>query len=51
IPAEIQEAPNNPFSKANKRKWDDVALEEQESLLVLLDSDLTEEDSGDITYE
>ncbi|CAM9735234.1 unnamed protein product [Bubo scandiacus] len=51
VPKEIRESPINPSNKATKRKWDDVALEEQESLLVLLGRDLPEEDSEDPTYE
>ncbi|XP_053906015.1 uncharacterized protein LOC128849239 isoform X2 [Cuculus canorus] len=50
-PKEILEALINPCSKANKRKRDDVALEEQESWLVLLERDLPEDDSEDSTYE
>ncbi|KFQ33976.1 hypothetical protein N331_03896, partial [Merops nubicus] len=51
IPAEIREALINPFNKANKRKRDDVALEEQESWLVVLERELLEDDSEDPTYE
>ncbi|KFW86586.1 hypothetical protein N305_11888, partial [Manacus vitellinus] len=51
IPAEILEAPINPSSKASKRKRDDVALEEQESWFVVLERDLPEDDSEDLTYE
>ncbi|KFO93914.1 hypothetical protein N320_01479, partial [Buceros rhinoceros silvestris] len=51
IPAEIQEALISPFSKANKRKRDAAALEEQQSCLALLERDLLEDDSEDITYE
>ncbi|KFP20446.1 hypothetical protein Z169_10176, partial [Egretta garzetta] len=51
IPTEIREALINPFNKANKRKRDDVALEEQESWLVVLERDLPENDSDDLTYE
>ncbi|KFP04445.1 hypothetical protein N300_11676, partial [Calypte anna] len=47
-PAEIREALISPFTKANKRKRDDVALEEQESWL---QRDLPEDDSADLTYE
>ncbi|XP_050766629.1 uncharacterized protein LOC127025613 [Gymnogyps californianus] len=51
MPKEILEALINPSNKANKRKRDDVALEEQESWLVVLERDLPEDDSEDITYE
>ncbi|KFQ94362.1 hypothetical protein Y956_16371, partial [Nipponia nippon] len=51
IPAEIREALINPSSKANKRKRDDVALEEQESWLVVLERDLPEDDPEDTVYE
>ncbi|KFU92518.1 hypothetical protein M959_10019, partial [Chaetura pelagica] len=51
VPAEVREALINPSSKASKRKRDDVALEEQESWLVVLERDLPEEDSEDLTYE
>ncbi|KFP89640.1 hypothetical protein N311_12104, partial [Apaloderma vittatum] len=51
IPAEIREALINPFNKANKRKWGDVALEEQDSWLTLLERDLPEDDSEDLTYK
>ncbi|XP_009327353.1 PREDICTED: uncharacterized protein LOC103921160 [Pygoscelis adeliae] len=51
MPKEIREALINPSSKANKRKRDDVALEEQESWLVVLERDLPEDDSEDITYQ
>ncbi|KAK4808028.1 hypothetical protein QYF61_017048 [Mycteria americana] len=50
VPKEIREALINPSNKANKRKRDDVALEEQESWLVILERDLPEDDSEDITY-
>ncbi|XP_064493588.1 uncharacterized protein LOC135403454 [Pseudopipra pipra] len=50
-PREILEAPINPSSKASKRKRDDVALEEQESWFVVLERDLPEDDSEDLTYE
>ncbi|KAJ7422545.1 hypothetical protein WISP_37416 [Willisornis vidua] len=50
-PREILEALVNPFSKASKRKRDDVALEEQESWFEVLERDLPEDDSGDSTYE
>ncbi|XP_032567591.1 uncharacterized protein LOC116798987 [Chiroxiphia lanceolata] len=50
-PREILEAPINPSSKASKRKRDDVALEEQESWFVVLEKDLPEDDSEDLTYE
>ncbi|KFQ11496.1 hypothetical protein N330_11547, partial [Leptosomus discolor] len=49
IPAEIQEALINPSHKASKRKQDDIALDEQE--LVLLGRDLLEDDPADVTYE
>ncbi|KFV74084.1 hypothetical protein N308_15659, partial [Struthio camelus australis] len=49
--AEIRETLINPSSKANKRKRDDVALEEQESWVVVLEKDLPEDDSEDVTYE
>ncbi|XP_010114165.1 PREDICTED: uncharacterized protein LOC104476154, partial [Chlamydotis macqueenii] len=51
MPKEIREALINPSNKANKRKRDDVALEEQESWLVVLERDLPEDDSEDVTYE
>ncbi|KFO09123.1 hypothetical protein N312_13434, partial [Balearica regulorum gibbericeps] len=51
IPTEIREALINPSNKANKRKRDDVSLEEQESWLVILEKDLPEDDSEDLTYE
>ncbi|KGL93282.1 hypothetical protein N301_01436, partial [Charadrius vociferus] len=51
IPAEIQEAPITPSNRANKRKRDDVALEEQETLLVVLERDLPDDDPEDLTYE
>ncbi|KFV48847.1 hypothetical protein N328_01216, partial [Gavia stellata] len=51
IRAEIREALINPSHKANKRKRDDVALEEQESWFVVLERDLPEDDSEDIPYE
>ncbi|KAM6040160.1 uncharacterized protein LJ206_020299 [Theristicus caerulescens] len=51
MPKEIREALINPSSKANKRKRDDVALEEQESWLVVLERDLPEDDPEDTAYE
>ncbi|KGL74816.1 hypothetical protein N309_07270, partial [Tinamus guttatus] len=48
---EIREALINPSNKGNKRKRDDVALEEQESWVVVLEKDLLEDDSEDVTYE
>ncbi|XP_054038306.1 uncharacterized protein LOC128900811 [Rissa tridactyla] len=51
VPKEIREGGISPSKKANKRKRDDVALEEQESLLVVLERDLPEHDSDDPTYE
>ncbi|KFO53537.1 hypothetical protein N302_02394, partial [Corvus brachyrhynchos] len=51
IPAEIREALISPASKASKRKRDDVALEKQESCLVVLERDFPEDDSEDRTYE
>ncbi|XP_040983753.1 uncharacterized protein LOC121233699 [Aquila chrysaetos chrysaetos] len=51
MPKEIREALINPSNKANKRKRDDVALEEQESWLVVLERDLPEDDPEDMTYE
>ncbi|KFV12989.1 hypothetical protein N339_06536, partial [Pterocles gutturalis] len=51
IPAEIREALISPHHKANKRKWDELSLEEQESWLVVLERDLPEDDSEDVTYE
>ncbi|XP_068029862.1 uncharacterized protein [Anomalospiza imberbis] len=48
---EIREAPINPASKASKRKRDDVALEQQESWFVVLERDLPEDDSEDVSYE
>ncbi|XP_056368317.1 uncharacterized protein LOC130264290 [Oenanthe melanoleuca] len=50
-PREIREAPINPDSKGSKRKRDDVALEQHESWLVVLERDWPEEDSEDPTYE
>ncbi|GAB0200551.1 hypothetical protein GRJ2_002520600 [Grus japonensis] len=51
MPKEIREALINPSNKANKRKRDDVSLEEQDSWLVILERDLPEDDSEDLTYE
>uniref|UniRef100_A0A803W8J0 Uncharacterized protein n=1 Tax=Ficedula albicollis TaxID=59894 RepID=A0A803W8J0_FICAL len=51
VPEEIREAPIHPDSKASKRKRDDVALEQQESWLVVLERDWPEDDSEDLTYE
>ncbi|XP_013051714.1 uncharacterized protein [Anser cygnoides] len=51
MPKEIREALINPSSKANKRKRDDVALEEQVSWVVVLERDLPEDDPEDVTYE
>ncbi|KFQ65510.1 hypothetical protein N335_12113, partial [Phaethon lepturus] len=51
ISPEIREALINPSNKANKRKWDDISLEEQESSLTVLERDLPEDDSEDLTYE
>ncbi|XP_017594584.1 PREDICTED: uncharacterized protein LOC103620711 [Corvus brachyrhynchos] len=48
---EIREALISPASKASKRKRDDVALEKQESCLVVLERDFPEDDSEDRTYE
>eukprot|EP00075_Anas_platyrhynchos_P006270 XP_012965038.1 uncharacterized protein LOC101803471 [Anas platyrhynchos] len=51
MPKEIREARINPSSKANKRKRDDVALEEQVSWVEVLEGDLLEDDPEDVTYE
>uniref|UniRef100_A0A8C9FC84 Uncharacterized protein n=1 Tax=Pavo cristatus TaxID=9049 RepID=A0A8C9FC84_PAVCR len=51
MPKEVREALINPSSKANKRKRDDVALEEQESWVVVLEKDLPEDDPEDLSYE
>lgn len=51
IPAEIRETLINSSSKANKRKQDDVALEEQVSWVVVLEGDLLEDDHEDVTYK
>ncbi|KAI6072225.1 Ww domain-binding protein 11-like protein [Aix galericulata] len=51
MPKEIREALINSSSKANKRKQDDVALEEQVSWVVVLEGDLLEDDHEDVTYE
>ncbi|XP_042750424.1 uncharacterized protein LOC122193628 [Lagopus leucura] len=51
VSKEIREALINPSSKANKRKRDDVALEEQESWVVVLEKDLPEDDPEDLSYE
>ncbi|KFZ54319.1 hypothetical protein N321_05285, partial [Antrostomus carolinensis] len=51
IPAEIREALINPSTKGNKRKRDDIALEEHESWLVVLERELPEDDCEDLTYE
>ncbi|KAM8986760.1 uncharacterized protein PRD47_018250 isoform 2-T2 [Ara ararauna] len=51
VPKEIQETLINSSNKANKRKWDDVNREEEESLLVELEGDLLEDDSKDLTYK
>ncbi|XP_010079023.1 PREDICTED: uncharacterized protein LOC104467091, partial [Pterocles gutturalis] len=51
MPKEIREALISPHHKANKRKWDELSLEEQESWLVVLERDLPEDDSEDVTYE
>ncbi|PKU29057.1 ww domain-binding protein 11-like protein [Limosa lapponica baueri] len=51
MPKESREALTSSSKKANKRKRDDVALEEQESLLVVLERDLPEDDPDDLTYE
>ncbi|KAM4759102.1 uncharacterized protein ACIQIH_017573 isoform 2-T2 [Cyanocitta cristata] len=51
VSKEIREALISPASKASKRKRDDVALEKQESWLVVLERDFPEDDSEDRTYE
>ncbi|XP_030365618.1 uncharacterized protein LOC115618319 [Strigops habroptila] len=48
---EIQEGLINSSNKPNKRKWDDIDQEEEESLLVELERDLLEDDSEDLTYK
>uniref|UniRef100_A0A8C2TC41 Uncharacterized LOC107325330 n=1 Tax=Coturnix japonica TaxID=93934 RepID=A0A8C2TC41_COTJA len=50
-PKEVREALINPSSKANKRKRDDVALEEQVSWVVVLQKDLPDDDPEDPSYE
>ncbi|KFV67779.1 hypothetical protein N307_05728, partial [Dryobates pubescens] len=52
-PAEPQEAALEPGSRGNKRNRDDVAQEERETWLLLLERDLSQEssDSEDTTYE
>ncbi|XP_033926820.1 WW domain-binding protein 11-like [Melopsittacus undulatus] len=51
VPREIQEALINSSNKANKRKWDDLGWEEEDSLLLELERDLLEDDSEDLTYK
>ncbi|OXB70865.1 UNVERIFIED_CONTAM: hypothetical protein H355_010560 [Colinus virginianus] len=51
IPKEVREALIHPSSKTNKRKRDDVAMEEQESWVVVLEKDLPEDDPEDLSYE
>ncbi|KAM9515818.1 uncharacterized protein ACIB01_017733 isoform 2-T2 [Guaruba guarouba] len=51
VPKEIQETLINASNKANKRKWDDIDREEEESLLVELEGELLEDDSKDVTYK
>ncbi|XP_074933768.1 uncharacterized protein LOC142049734 [Phalacrocorax aristotelis] len=51
MPKGIPEALINPSNKANTGKEEDVSLEEQESWSVILEKDLPEDDSEDITYE
>uniref|UniRef100_A0A8D0H4S8 Uncharacterized protein n=1 Tax=Sphenodon punctatus TaxID=8508 RepID=A0A8D0H4S8_SPHPU len=54
IPEEIRETPIKPSGKGNKRKHDDVALEEQQSWAEVLQGELLEEDDDydeDPTYE
>ncbi|XP_050790333.1 uncharacterized protein LOC127040332, partial [Gopherus flavomarginatus] len=52
IPEEIQKSPVKPSGKGSKRKQDDVALEEQQSWVEILQQELPEEDEAeDSTYE
>ncbi|XP_067413960.1 uncharacterized protein [Emydura macquarii macquarii] len=52
IPEEIQKTPINPSGKGSKRKQDDVALEEHQSWVEVLQGELSEEDEAeDPTYE
>ncbi|XP_053869674.1 uncharacterized protein LOC128828764 isoform X1 [Malaclemys terrapin pileata] len=52
IPEEIQKSPVRPSGKGSKRKQDDVALEEQQSWVEILQQELPEDDEAeDSTYE
>ncbi|CAM4712677.1 unnamed protein product [Caretta caretta] len=52
IPEEIQKSPVKPSGKGSKRKQDDVALEEHQSWVEILQQELPEEDEAeDPTYE
>ncbi|XP_032658350.2 uncharacterized protein LOC116837762 [Chelonoidis abingdonii] len=52
IPEEIRKSPVKPSGKGSKRKQDDVALEEQQSWVEILQQELPEEDEAeDSTYE
>ncbi|XP_074834021.1 uncharacterized protein LOC142002088 [Carettochelys insculpta] len=52
VPEEIQKSPVRPSGKGSKRKQDDVALEEQQSWVEVLQEELPDEDeTEDSTYE
>ncbi|XP_075759299.1 uncharacterized protein LOC142819043 isoform X2 [Pelodiscus sinensis] len=51
IPEEIQKSPVKPLGKGSKRKQDDVALEEHQSWVEVLQEELLEEETEDSTYE
>ncbi|XP_038240069.1 uncharacterized protein LOC119848385 isoform X2 [Dermochelys coriacea] len=52
IPEEIQKSPVKPSGKGSKRKQDDVALEEHQSWVEILQQELPEDDEAeDSTYE
>ncbi|KAG6934814.1 hypothetical protein G0U57_016225, partial [Chelydra serpentina] len=52
VPEEIQKSPVKPSGKGSKRKQDDVALEEHQSWVEVLQQELPEEDEAeDSTYE
>ncbi|XP_019412613.1 PREDICTED: uncharacterized protein LOC109324932 isoform X3 [Crocodylus porosus] len=52
IPEEIRKTPVKPCGKGNKRKQDDVALEDQQSWVEVLHEELPEgDDPDDATYE
>ncbi|XP_043391994.1 uncharacterized protein LOC102945006 isoform X7 [Chelonia mydas] len=52
IPEEIRKSPVKPSGKGSKRKQDDVALEEHQSWVEILQQELPEEDEAeDSTYE